>query len=110
MHHTPPAALQYWTVSVLSSSAGAPGKGAAVLTVDTSGRACLWQEPLGALLRAAQLSVRPTAGGALLLPGGHHAAVPCRYTRLEFRSWLCKLVYRIALSACASLPAAFQHT
>jgi hypothetical protein len=51
--------------------------------VDAGGRACLWQEQSGMLLRAAQLPVQPAAGAAVLLPGGHHAAVPCRLPGLS---------------------------
>jgi hypothetical protein len=54
-----------------------------VLTVDAGGRACLWQEASGVLLRAAQLPVQPTAGVAVLLPGARHAAVPCHLPGLS---------------------------
>lgn len=58
-------------------SAGVAGHDAVVLTVDAAGRACLWQEPSGTLLCTAQTQLQPVAGGALLLPGLLHAAVPC---------------------------------
>jgi len=53
-----------------------------VLTIDSAGRACLWAEACGTLLRAAQLTaqgspLRPSSRHALMLPGGHHAALPC---------------------------------
>lgn len=63
--------------TMLHVPSGAIGRDAAVLTFDATGRACLWQEPSGALLRAAQTQLQPVAGVALLLPGSRHAAVPC---------------------------------
>ncbi len=53
-----------------------------MLTVDAAGRACLWAEACGTLLRAAQLTahgspLRPSSRHALMLPGGRHAALPC---------------------------------